>query len=188
MRVLVLNGSPRAAGDTAALVEAFCRGLGDACQVEQVFAYRAKVAPCVDCRSCFQQPGCVIQDAMGEIYQKIAAAQVVVLASPLYFSTLTGSLLGLCSRIQALYAGRVRGFFAQGEPKLGVALLAGGGSTKNPECALKTCRIILREMGAQPGESLCYLATDEAHAWENLDILRQAEALGRGIYQTLAGR
>ena len=104
MYTLIFNGSPRRAGDTSALIQAFCREIQG--QVEQIDAYRSTLSPCVDCRRCAGGGGCVINDGMQEIYEKVEKAQVLALASPLYFSTLTGPLLALCSRFQALYMAR----------------------------------------------------------------------------------
>ena len=84
MRTLILNGSPRPQGDTAHLIQALRRELPG--EVEQVDAYRTSVAPCVDCRGCFHQPGCVVRDDMDAIYQLVDGADVIVLASPLDLS------------------------------------------------------------------------------------------------------
>ena len=78
---LIFNGSPRRAGDTSALIQVFCREIRG--QVEQIDAYRSTLSPCVDCRRCAGGGGCVINDGMQEIYEKVEKAQVLVLASPL---------------------------------------------------------------------------------------------------------
>lgn len=170
MYTLILNGSPRPEGDTHALLTAFRQELKG--QVEQIDAYRVSLSPCVDCRRCFQGEGCAIRDGMEEIYQKVRRAQVLVLASPLYFSTLTGPLLSLCSRFQALYAAR-RGRGEKGEnSKAGLVLLTGGGSTKDPACAFQTAGIILREMGAGQIWKAASIGTDHRPAGEDRETLR----------------
>ncbi len=123
MKTLILNGSPRPQGDTVALIQAFREGLKG--EIWQIDAYRMNVSPCVDCRACMRGGGCRIQDDMEQIYQAAAEADVLAIASPLYFSTLTGPLLSLCSRFQALYAARRRGIVLPGPEKAGVALLVG---------------------------------------------------------------
>ena len=76
MYTLIFNGSPRRAGDTSALIQAFCREIRG--QVEQIDAYRSTLSPCVDCRRCAGGGGCVINDGMQEIYEKVEKAQVLV--------------------------------------------------------------------------------------------------------------
>lgn len=180
MNTVILNGSPRKKGDTMALVEAFCSGLQG--QVRIIDAYGAKAAPCIDCRGCFRAPGCVIKDGMQEVYRAVEEADVVALASPLYFSTLTGSLLALCSRFQALYAGRSQGFFeAPLRNARGVLLLTGGGSTKDPACAVRTARIILREVGAPLEKTVYSLHTDQVAAKDDKTALEQCVCCAREL-------
>ena len=63
MRTLILNGSPRKNGDTAALVEAFCQELeGEV----RMLTPDDGILPCSDCRRCKVLPGCSIQDKMQE--------------------------------------------------------------------------------------------------------------------------
>ena len=171
MYTLILNGSPRPRGDTNALVQAFCREINGV--VEQIDGYRVDLSPCVDCRRCAEGGGCVIEDGMGEIYEKVRRAQVVVLASPLYFSTLTGPLLSLCSRFQSLYMARRSGKTSSMGDKAGLVLLTGGGSTKDPSGAFRTARIILREMGAGEIRQVASIGTDRLPAARDEEALRQ---------------
>ena len=179
MYTLIFNGSPRGAGDTSALIQAFCREIQG--QVEQIDAYRSTLSPCVDCRRCAGGGGCVINDGMQEIYEKVEKAQVLVLASPLYWSTLAGPLLALCSRFQALYMARRNQGSGWEQTKGGLVLLTGGGSTKDPSCAFRTSRIILREMGAGEIRQVASIGTDHLPAGEDEEALRQAVAAARGF-------
>lgn len=180
MKTVILNGSPRPHGDTMALIEAFGGQLQGHVQV--IDAYRTPVSPCIDCRGCFRRAGCVIQDGMQAVYRAVAEADVVALASPLYYSTLTGSLLALCSRFQALYAGRRQGLLPpRGPAAQGVLLLTGGGSTKDPACAVQTARIILREVGAPLAHTVMSLHTDEKAAEDDGEALERARAAARAV-------
>ena len=48
----------------------------------------------VDCRYCWHKKGCSIKDGMRDIYQKIEEADNIVLASPMYFHSITGGIKG----------------------------------------------------------------------------------------------
>ena len=91
MKTLIFMGSPRLHGDTAGLLELLTRKLGGEWKI--VDAYRARISPCIDCRYCRQHPGCSIQDEMQEVYKYIEDCDNIVIASPIYFSELTGKLL-----------------------------------------------------------------------------------------------
>lgn len=179
MKTLILNGSPRPQGDTAALIRAFREELKG--EVRQIDAYRARISPCVDCRACMQGDGCRIKDDMEQIYQAAAQADALVIASPLYFSTLTGPLLSLCSRFQSLYAARRQGLAQPGEKKAGVALLVGGGSTKDPAWALGVASIILRELGAPLSGQVFSLHTDKLPAAQDEAALAEARKIAQNL-------
>ena len=147
MKTLILNGSPRPHGDTAGLIERLRAQLeGD---VLVVCAYDAGISPCVDCRRCWREPGCAIEDGMQAVYRFIEACDSAVIASPVYFSELTGRLLDVCSRLQTYYCGRAfRGEVAPIRPKRGAVILVGGGDG-GMERAHATARTLLRQMNCE---------------------------------------
>ena len=144
MKTLIFFGSPRKGGNTAALLDILCRELrGD---YKLVDAYRADISPCIDCRVCRKEPGCAIDDGMREIYEYIEECDNVVIASPIYFSELTGKLLDVGSRLQTYFCSTVlRGEAAPGKPKRGGVILCGGG-TGSVEKACSTAQRLLHYM------------------------------------------
>ena len=143
MKTLIFNGSPRKNGDTAKLLEKLCATLEG--EVRIVRAYDCDISPCVDCRYCWKHSGCAIKDGMEEIYGWIKDCDNIVIASPVYFSTLTGPLLSVLSRVQTLFCSR----FFRGEPRKGGkrgAVIVVGGGDGSPDGAVKTARMLLRQM------------------------------------------
>lgn len=127
MKTLIFNGSPRKNGDTASLIRLLQAELGG--KTEQIDAYFCDIAPCVDCRYCLGHDECAIKDDMQRVYGLINAADNIVIASPIYFSELSGSLLAVMSRLQYLYVSKhCRGESAlDAKTRNGIVLLAGGG-------------------------------------------------------------
>ena len=159
MNTLIINGSPRKNGGTSALVRALSAELpGD---VHVVDTYYANVSPCLDCRHCWEERGCVLQDEMQDIYRRIDEADCIVLASPIYFAELTGSILNWASRLQYLFASaRFRKDpVIEKKRRCGVLLLVDGGQGEY-EVAEAMGRRLLRTMGAPCGEMLYYSGTD----------------------------
>jgi multimeric flavodoxin WrbA len=123
MKTLVLNGSPKKDGDTAVLINELVKNLIG--EVKILTCYD-EISPCNDCRFCWKNTGCCIDDEMQKVYPYLNECDNVVLASPIWFSSLSGPLLNICSRIQTLYAGT----YFRGEPnkskeKNGVLILVG---------------------------------------------------------------
>ena len=145
MKTLILNGSPRKHGDTVSLIEKLKSQLSG--NILQIDAYYADISPCIDCRSCRTRPGCAIKDGMQEVYGYIRDCDNIVIASPIYFSEITGRLLDVCSRLQTYYCGRFfRGETIKLKPKKGAVILVGGGDG-DPEKAEGTSRCLMRHMG-----------------------------------------
>ena len=103
--VLILEGSPRANGNSAILSEAFAKGAEEAgCSVETIRVARKKVAGCLGCNACYRNGGaCVQKDDMAEIRDKMLAADVIVLASPIYFYSMTAQMKAVIDRTYAFY-------------------------------------------------------------------------------------
>ena len=96
MKALLINGSPRPCGNTAALVRELKSHLhGD---IIEISAFYSGIAPCIDCRGCWKTARCVVRDGMDLIYGD--DFDNVVIASPVYFGTMPGAVLSLLSRMQ----------------------------------------------------------------------------------------
>lgn len=172
MLTLIFEGSPRPSGDTAALLAAFEAGLEG--EARRVVAYGGGIAPCVDCRWCWNNPGCAIQDGMQPVYAAIQAADNIVIATPLYFSLPTGPLLSVFSRLQAAYAARrFRGETPVPKAKNGVLILAGGGDG-SPTPAVNAARSFFRLMNTTPVAQVQSLKTDDLPAARDTAALEQA--------------
>lgn len=171
MRTLIINGSPRKNGDTAALVAHLREHLLG--EIKEIRTYDRNISPCVDCRVCRKQQGCSIEDDMQEIYSYLEVCDNVVIASPLYFTELTGSLLNVCSRLQTYFSSH---YFRREEPllsrKKGAVLMAGGGSS-GCENAYKTAVCLLKCMNAQDVYPAVFAGnTDRLAAKDNREVLK----------------
>lgn len=95
MRVLVLNGSPRPKGNTAQMIAAFKAGAEAAGhQVDVVDVCRKNIHGCLACEYCHTKGGgqCIQKDDMQEVYDLLKEAEVLVIASPIYYHGLSGQI------------------------------------------------------------------------------------------------
>lgn len=111
MFVLGLQGSPRLKGNTHYLLEQFldvARQKG--AHTEKLDVARANVLPCTGCGTCERKGYCVIgdDDMASGIYGLLRRADVVVLASPVYFYNVPAAMKALIDRSQALWARKYR--------------------------------------------------------------------------------
>ena len=181
MSTLIINGSPRAQGNCAQIVEKMGGALGNARRVD---VYRTRIAPCQDCRSCHKTPGCAIKDDMDAVLDE--GVKNIVILSPVYMGTLTPPMLALATRFQADYtAKRFLKAPIQRGLKRAVLILVGGGDGK-PDEALRMGKMIARGLNASLEEPdiHMYLNTDHAPAVSDESFVRGIQnSLGR--FQTL---
>ena len=100
MNILILSGSPRKGGNTDLLVEAFVKGVSQKHHVEVVSVRDYKVNPCMGCNACFKSKDntCVQKDDMPLVYEKMSQANMLVIASPVYFYGLSAQLKAVIDR------------------------------------------------------------------------------------------
>lgn len=101
MNIVILTGSVRRGGNTDQLVGAFVEGLGDRHNVEIISVADYNVQPCCGCNQCFETDGhhCVQDDDMQRIYPKLAEADMLVIASPVYFYGISAQLKAVIDRL-----------------------------------------------------------------------------------------
>lgn len=102
-KVLILSGSPRKNGNSAALCREFARGAEESGnQVELIFLRDKKIGYCQACYYCKKHDGvCAIKDDMAEILARMNAADIIVMASPVYFYSVDAQIKALIDRTVA---------------------------------------------------------------------------------------
>ena len=100
-RIIVLVGSVRKGGNTDLLAQAFAESAGKRHEVELVSVADYAVHPCIGCNSCYTSEGhrCFREDDMQQIYEKLKPADVLVIASPVYFYGISAQLKAVIDRL-----------------------------------------------------------------------------------------
>lgn len=113
MKVLAINGSPHMEeGNTAMILNPFLEGLMEAgCDVEVFYTLKLKIGPCNGDMSCwFKNTGiCRQKDDMQMLVPKLKEADIIVWASPVYYSGVTGPLKNLMDRQLPIHVPGSRG-------------------------------------------------------------------------------
>ncbi len=100
MKVLMLNGSPRAGGNTAlALKEMEAIFAQEGIETEIVHVGKQDIRGCIACLKCAQTGKCVFDDIVNQIAPKLEAADGLVVASPVYYASANPTLVALLDRL-----------------------------------------------------------------------------------------
>ncbi len=160
MLVLGLQGSPRKNGNTDHLLSLFmqeAQSLG--AQTHVVNADQADIVPCKEYITCEKKGFCPIKDDMNGIYSLLREADLVILATPVFFYNATAQLKALIDRSQTLWARKYKlGLTDPGRAsRKGLMLAVGATKGKNLFEGLHlTARYFFDAVGASYDEALTY--------------------------------
>lgn len=100
MKVLMLNGSPRAGGNTSlALKEMEAVFAQEGIETETIQVGKQDIRGCIACLKCAQTGKCVFDDIVNQIAPKLEAADGLVVASPVYYASANPTLVALLDRL-----------------------------------------------------------------------------------------
>ncbi len=103
-KVLVLSASPRKGGNSDILCDEFIRGSKEAGNIaEKIFLRDEKINYCTGCGVCNTTHKCVLKDDMKGILDKMVDADVIVMATPVYFYTMDAQMKTLIDRTVPRY-------------------------------------------------------------------------------------
>lgn len=103
-KVLILSASPRKNGNSDTLCNEFIRGANESGNItEKIFLRDKKINFCMGCGVCNNTHKCVQKDDMAEILNKMVNADVIVMATPVYFYTMDGQMKTLIDRTVPRY-------------------------------------------------------------------------------------
>ena len=104
MNVLGINGSPRIGGNTDILLDKALEGARSKdAKIEKIILNNLKFSPCQECNDLQDDGSCIIEDDMQSIYKKIEQADAIILASPIFFGSLTAQTKMMIDRFQCLW-------------------------------------------------------------------------------------
>lgn len=192
MKVLGLFGSPRRGGNTDLLLEKALQGAeSEGAEVERVYLTDYAITPCKECHGCDQTGHCVIPDDMQKIYPKLLEADIIILASPIFFYGVTAWAKALIDRSQPLWARK----YLLKDPSLGKegrkrkGFFISVGATKGPkvfEGAILTAKYFFDVLNAEyVGELLFRGVEAKDDILKRRGALQQAFEAGRRLVSDL---
>ena len=103
-KVVGIYGSPRKNGNSDLLLNTVLEGARSVgAEISAVYCRKLKMSGCIECGGCDETGECVLDDDMREVYPLLEAADVVFLASPIFFYSVTAQAKALIDRSQAMW-------------------------------------------------------------------------------------
>lgn len=177
---LGISTSPRHGGNTAILLEKALEGAASAgALTEFINLNEYRFSPCIACNGCFNEGKCVVQDDMQLIYEKLLAADRIILAAPVFS-------MGMCAQAKAM-VDRTQRFWStkyilkrevipdksERPPRKGMFICTAGSNLKNVfDGALQVAKYFFLMLETELIRSYCYKGIDRKG-----EILKHPQAL-----------
>ena len=182
-KIVILLGSPRREGNSAALAERIAEGAAGA-KVEVFYLHGMKIAPCNACEGCHKPgaKGCVIKDDMQRLYPPMTEADAIVFASPIYWFTVSAQMKLAMDRCYALI--RPDGHAFRGK-RIGLAFSYGGEDPFDSGCtnAIRMFQDAFGFIGAEIVGMVYGSASGAGDIRSNTKVMDEAKELGRKLVQ-----
>jgi len=192
MKVLAVAGSPRRGGNSDTLLDQAVAGAQSAgATVELVVLSQLSVRPCAGCERCFAAGRCVVNDDYQGLYDKVLEADALILASPIYFTNVSGWAKAFIDRFQCLWAlrhvlKRPVPLPSGGRRRRAIFLAAAGSPNMHFDCALSVVRAMFSTIDAVWVGSVCVNNIDQRGAVaQHPETLEQARELGARLVEQI---
>src|SRR4030043_1808035 len=110
-KLVAIYGSPRKKGNTEILLDKFLEGAIFAAagskkdlEIKKIITSDLNISPCRECGNCSKTGECIIDDDMQEVYKELIEADFLAVASPVFFTTVSGYLKALIDRCQRFWS------------------------------------------------------------------------------------
>ncbi len=184
-KVVVLLGSPRKKGNSTTLAKQIVKGAGlDEAVVDSFYLNGLKIRPCQGCYTC-QKPdaeGCVVDDDMQTIYPKLHEARRWIIASPVYWFSMSAQTKLFMDRCFAMWSD-IQGKNRLKGKKIAIAMSYGDSDAFNSGCvnALRSFQDACAYVGAHLVGMVYGSAESPGEIASNPTLMTQAEELGQKL-------
>jgi multimeric flavodoxin WrbA len=171
--ILIFKGSPREKGNSSLLAEKAAEGAQAAgAEVETFSLHRMNIRPCDGCDTCKETGVCVLKDDMQMLYPKLEQAEAIVIATPIYWFTMSAQTKLFIDRWYALESTQRNALKGK---QFGIILTYGDSDPYSSGAinAIRSFQDMFRYIGADIAGMVYGTASDEG------DVLKQPELLGR---------
>ena len=191
-QIVAIYGSPRRRGNTATLLKHAVKGAADAgAQVDEIILRDLKMSPCLEIYACKKEGKCAIKDDFQNVVDQILSADGLILASPIFFYTVSAHTKILMDRCQSLWVKKYwidKVPFGQWEPKR-KGLFISAGATKGKKLfngVLLTVKYFFDVLDMELFGSLLYRGLEfEEDVLTHPEYLEEAYEAGKALAKAI---
>ncbi len=185
MKLTAILGSPRQGGNTDVLLEkALVTARDRLVSIEKIVLNNLDIRPCQECGSCLKTGTCQIGDDMAIIYEALDKADIVIIASPIFFGNVSAQTKTMIDRMQCFWARKyILKKTKAKKNRLGAFISCGALKTEEYfKCARVVIDIFFKVQDIEYREELFAGGIDNSgDILKHKDILQKARELGERL-------
>ncbi len=187
MKIVAFCGSPRKNGNTETLMNEAVRGIEDSgYTVVTIYLNNIDIKPCQDCGGCNDTGQCIISDDMEQIYDAIKNADRIILASPIFFFSLSAQAKAMIDRCQSFWCEKYllkKPIEAGKFGRKGLLIMVGGMKKEiGTQCGEACAKAFFRTISVPEHISIHYLGIDsKGEILKHPDALNEAYRAGKKL-------
>jgi len=187
LKILGICGSPRRGGNTEVLLKEALNGAEETgAEVEEIFLRDKTISPCLEIYGCKEDGRCVIEDGFQEVAEKMIGADAFILASPIFFYTVSAHTKMLMDRCQSFWVKRylLKMDIAPGRPRRKGAFISVGATRGKRlfEGVTLTVRYFFDALDVDLWDTLLVRGVDEkGEIFDHPEEIQAAYELGRRL-------
>ncbi len=190
MKIIAFLGSPREGGNSELLLKEAVRGIEESGFNVYIFNLnQMNIMPCQNCGGCEETGACVYEDDMSQVFNAIRTADRIILASPIFFFSVSAQTKIMIDRCQAFWCEKYllkKPIPESHYKRKGLLLLVAGMKDKigsaGIECAEKTVKAFFRTISVPEHKTLGYTGVDaKGDILKHTTALREAYEAGKEL-------
>lgn len=186
-KVLAIMGSQRKNKNTDILLDAVLDGVNTGeVEIKKVYLKDLDMSPCKACAACEKTGKCIIKDDMTEIYDDFNHSDIIIIASPLYFNTVSSLTKIMIDRCQVYWSSKYvlkNPSIDRNKKRTGMFISVGGAPERKDhfDACIPVMDLFFKAINTEYKENLFASNTDEISVWERKDLLRMAFEKGKKL-------
>lgn len=187
-KVLAIMGSPRKKQNTDRILGKVIEGIETTTiDIKKIYLGDMKFSSCIACDNCAKTGKCFMNDDMSEIYKLFDESDAIIIASPLYFNTVSSLTKMMIDRCQVYWSSKYvlkNPSIDVNKKRVGIFIGVGGAPYRENQfdACIPVIDLFFKAINTQYKNNLFISNTDKLKTWEREDKLKEAYEIGKRLF------
>lgn len=186
-KVLAIMGSPRKGHNTDTLLDAVIKGIKtEEVEIKKIYLRDLNYSTCIACGNCEKTGKCFIDDDMTNVYEDFNNSDIIIIASPLYFNTVSSLVKMMIDRCQVYWSSKYvlkNPSIDTNKKRTGMFICTAGSPEKKDHfmACIPVLDLFFKAINSEYKYNILVSNTDKTPVWERTELLELAYNKGKEL-------